>query len=144
MNDGPITFFVPGHPRGKGRPRFTRNGQPYTDRQTREYEQSIALAYRTARGRLFPQDAFLSVRVNVAMPIPKSASKAKQAAMLEGRIACPAKPDLDNVVKAVLDGLNGVAYRDDARVANIHASKFYSGIPGIYVTVQEVKGNGMA
>lgn len=29
----------------------------------------------------------------------------------------PGKPDVDNVLKAVMDGLNGIAYPDDARVA---------------------------
>ena len=40
------------------------------------------------------------------------------------------KPDLDNVVKAILDGLaNGGAIRTDSRVVEIHARKEYGDLP---------------
>lgn len=35
------------------------------------------------------------------------------------------KPDIDNIIKAVLDGLNGVAFKDDKQVTSIKATKFY-------------------
>jgi Holliday junction resolvase RusA-like endonuclease len=33
------------------------------------------------------------------------------------------RPDLDNLVKAVLDALNGLAWRDDAQIHTLHISK---------------------
>lgn len=36
------------------------------------------------------------------------------------------KPDLDKLVRAVLDGLTGVLYRDDSQVATILAEKLYT------------------
>ena len=47
------------------------------------------------------------------------------------------KPDLDNVVKAVLDALNGVVYRDDAQVVNLVATKRYATEPRVEVYVFE-------
>ena len=33
-----VEIEVSGQPRGKGRPRFTRNGHTYTDAKTKEYD----------------------------------------------------------------------------------------------------------
>lgn len=134
-----VTFFIPGKPRGKGRPRFS-GGRAYTDEQTRAYEERIAWNYRRIAGKFrFPDDVFLRVRVQQQMPVPQSASKARKAEMLEGGTFPSAKPDLDNVVKAVLDGLNGVAYKDDARVVGIHSVKIYSDNPGVLVEVSRME-----
>ncbi len=53
--------------------------------------------------------------------IPKSDSKNKRQLKLDGKIRPNKKPDVDNIIKAVLDALNGVAYTDDAAIveANI-------------------------
>ena len=136
-----VIFFVPGKPRGKGRPRFS-NGRAYTDEQTRAYEYQIAANYRRVAGKFrFPDDVFLRVRVQQQMPVPQSASKAKKASMLDGVTYPSAKPDLDNVVKAVLDALNGVAYKDDARVVGLHSQKIYSDNPGVLVEISRMGGD---
>lgn len=134
-----VTFFIPGRPRGKGRPRFSK-GRAYTDDDTRAYEKLIAMGYKqAAHGFRFPDDVFLRVRIQQQMPIPQSASKAKRAEISGGRTFPSAKPDLDNVVKAVLDALNGVAYKDDARVVGIHSMKVYSDNPGVLVEVVQME-----
>lgn len=48
------------------------------------------------------------------------------------------KPDLDNVVKSVLDALNGVAFADDSQVVNIDAHSEFRGRHGSgnYVSVE--------
>lgn len=44
------------------------------------------------------------------------------------------KPDVDNLGKAVCDGLNGIAYRDDAMVASLEIEKVFADrTPGISV-----------
>lgn len=51
------------------------------------------------------------------------------------------KPDLDKLVRAILDGLTGVAYRDDAQVVTVSAEKRYCDPYTMYpcaaVTVEE-------
>jgi len=48
------------------------------------------------------------------------------------------KPDLDKLVRSVMDALTGVAYLDDAQVRHVQARKDYitAGVPGTYVLVE--------
>lgn len=138
-----ITFTVPGEPRGKGRPRFSKTGHAYTDSETRAYENKIIAYYRKSCGAFrLPDEAFLAVSITAYLPIPKSASKSKASAMDSGDILPSRKPDVDNIEKAVLDALNGVAYKDDSRVCRTSCAKFYGVEPRIDITIREVKSNG--
>lgn len=133
-----ITFEVPGEPRGKARPRFS-NGHAYTDSETRAYEKKIAAYYHKALGGFrWPDETFLRIKVTAYYPIPKSATKTAAAGMQSGRILPSRKPDIDNVLKAVLDALNGVAYKDDSRVVCVEAEKLYSMTPKLVI---EMKGS---
>lgn len=139
-----ITFTVPGEPRGKGRPRFNKaTGHTYTDSETRAYEEKIAAYYRKAHGAFcWPETAFISVEVTAYLPIPKGATKAQRAGMEEKRILPSRKPDVDNIEKAVLDALNGFAYKDDARVCRTSCAKFYGAEPRVEITMKDVTLNG--
>ena len=66
---------------------------------------------------------------------PKSASKRKKVEMLEGKIYPTKKPDIDNILKVVLDALNGLAYRDDSQVISCTVLKTYGEEEGVYVSV---------
>ena len=56
--------------------------------------------------------------------------------MLEKKQPPLVKPDIDNVVKLVMDALNGVAYDDDKQVVRQYAEKRYTdGEPYIAVRV---------
>jgi Holliday junction resolvase RusA-like endonuclease len=47
------------------------------------------------------------------------------------------KPDLDNLAKSVLDGLNGVVYLDDSQLVSLHITKVYDHSPGVDIMVRE-------
>lgn len=134
-----IVFEVPGEPRGQGRPRLNRNtGTIYKDSETRAYEQKIVAYYRkTLKAFRWPDTGFVSVDVTAVYQIPKGSSKAAVAGMQAGRILPSRKPDIDNVLKAVMDALNGVAYKDDSRVVAISARKIYGTEPKLVI---EMKG----
>lgn len=133
-----VRFTVPGQPRGKGRPRFTRSGHAYTDNKTKEYESRIAWCYLEQAGDYtFLDDSPLRVSVTAIMQIPKSTTKKKQVAMLNGEIAPKTKPDVDNILKIVLDGLQGVAFKDDKNVTESQIIKIYGSQPKIEVSIQE-------
>lgn len=130
------TFTVPGV-KGKGRPRFARHGShvtTYTPNSTVAYEQAVQLAYQAADGRL--HDGAVAVRITAHQALPQRATKAQRAAAERGEIHPIRKPDLDNIVKIVLDALNGAAYRDDTQVLQLDARKIYTaGESHITVTV---------
>lgn len=106
---------VPGKVVGKGRPRFTRAGHAYTPKATLEFERRVGDAWTAAGHPVL--DGPLAVYVSVFRPLPKSAPKRREGERDTYR------PDVDNILKAVLDGLNGVAYRDDAQVVQVRAAK---------------------
>lgn len=66
--------------------------------------------------------------------IPLSASKAAREKVLAGERPTK-KPDLDNIVKIVMDGLNKTAYSDDKQVVILTAGKKYSDEPHVTVEV---------
>jgi Holliday junction resolvase RusA-like endonuclease len=48
------------------------------------------------------------------------------------------KPDLDNCEKAILDALNGVIWRDDAQIVDLHTTKRWGERDGAWIEVEEV------
>lgn len=137
-----LTFFIPGKPVGKGRPRFVRAGNSvltYTPKTTRDYENMAAMIFRSKTKSMFT--GYVNVSVVAYFPIPKNAGKAQKQKMLSGELLPDKKPDLDNIIKAVLDGLNGVAFPDDKSVIGISGTKKYSTKPGVEVTIYAMQEN---
>lgn len=79
-----------------------------------------------------------SLYASFIMPIPKSTSKKKQKEMREYKIPHVKKCDLDNMIKALLDAMNGVVLHDDSQVWEINAEKVYGIEPRIevYITLE--------
>jgi len=137
-----IEFTVEGEPRGKERPRFGNRGQVYTPDKTTTYENQIKIAYYEQCGNVkFTEESQLELFVKAYYKIPKNTSKKKKQTMLSGKIRPTKKPDGDNILKAVADALNGVCYKDDKCLIKMSIEKFYSDVPRIEVTVQEVETN---
>ena len=135
-------FEVPGTPRGKQRPRVVRqNGRTisFTPDQTVQYENLVRWCYKTAENsKRFPDNMPLKVIINAYYEIPKSASKKKRAQMIDGELRPTKKPDADNVLKAVADALNEVAYRDDTQLVDCIVHKYYDTEPRVIVTITQV------
>lgn len=127
------TFSIFGKPVPKGRPRVTRHGT-YTPKSTRDFQAAVRQAWQEAGAVQFPAGAPLDVIVIAYFPIPQSVSK-KRRAELSGAYHTAARGDLDNVVKAVMDALNGCAYPDDSAVCRIFAEKRYAATPCTFVSV---------
>lgn len=130
-----IVFEVKGQPVGKGRPRFVRaTGHTYSPEKTRLYEKSVADAYTKASGKVL--DGYITIQISAFYKIPKSVSKERRVQMERGLIKPIVKPDIDNVVKAILDALNGTAYHDDNQVVSVFAKKRYANEPFVKVEVE--------
>ena len=82
-----------------------------------------------------PIETSVAISIEFFFEIPSSWSKKKK----EAAGWHTSKPDIDNLIKGVLDGLNGVAYKDDMQVVKISARKQYSrGNSGIQIIIEEV------
>ena len=131
------TFKVYGTPVPKGRPRFTRQGRTYTPKKTHDYETEVAKEARAAMGSSEPLETPVAVYVHVTFPIPQSYSKKRSEACLSGFEKHIKRPDLDNCIKAITDGMNGVVYKDDSQITSLHATKVYGTDAMVEVYVKE-------
>ena len=131
-----VIFTIKGEPRGKGRPRFTKTGRVYTPTETAQYESLVGLSYRnSARGYKFTSPVRVTIK---AFHKPPKKSKKVVEDMLNGRILPTKKPDVDNIAKIILDGLNKVAWDDDTQVIEMMVTKRYSDEPLVAVIVEEI------
>lgn len=106
-------LFFSGKVRGQGRPRATARvakGRPcaqvYKRAEDRAYERAIADAYD---GPKFEGGVPVRVEVTVSRALPKSKRRTGEGPDVF-------KPDVDNILKSVMDALTGVAYEDDSQV----------------------------
>ena len=133
-----VTFTVPGVPQGKGRAKIVKIGgfsRMATPQKTAAYEGLIAYAAQQAMaGAQLIEDA-AACNIFIYMPVPASWSDKKRRSALEGELLPTTKPDIDNVVKAVLDGCNGVIWWDDVQVVDLRVRKRYSSTPCVWVEV---------
>ena len=137
-----VKFNVLGDPKGKGRPVFSRRGKYVsvrTPEDTVSYENLVKIEYRAQTDDFkFPDTSFLGMEINAYYSIPKSTSKKKALKMLAGEIRPTKKPDIDNVVKIIADGLNQIAYHDDTQITDIIVRKRYSDNPRVEVTITDL------
>ena len=121
----PIAFSVPGEPVPQPRPRVTTRGgfgRAYVPHAhpVHAYRASLATAARDAGAE--PHAEPVSVVIDLVFERPKShmnKSGVKPSAPRLPRV------DLDNVGKAILDSLNGVAWGDDSQVQRLVIEKTY-------------------
>lgn len=112
-----VMFEVP-FVKGKERPRFSRSGKHvYTPSKTAKAEREIRKAFIAAGGVKAPKGVEVAVHITTVRPLPKSRPKRIES---EPDIC---RPDVDNISKAVLDALNGVAWEDDAQVTELVVGK---------------------
>ena len=132
---GPITFTVSGKPHAKQRPRFSRRtGRSYTPSETVGFEATV----RQVAVEHFPEPMIGAVKVTmvaVFTPADSWSTKKKLAHMHRPHIQ---KPDLDNIEKSILDGLNRIAFADDAQVAEVSKRKVWGLRAETIVTVEQL------
>lgn len=135
-----MIFEFLGAPIAKARPRVTRAGITFTPKKTRDYEQSLAYAAGIKMGGKEPFDVPLKINIRFFFPIPKSFNKSKHK-LAADKVLLPAKkPDIDNLIKAILDALNGIVWVDDALVCAVVAGKSYSENPRVFLKVEPIGG----
>lgn len=139
-----IKFRYHGEAVGKGRPRVSRRGNyvhTYTPEKTRVFEEAMRFEFMASNSDampVYPKETALKAKVTIGVSIPKSYSKKKHA-LCRDRVLCPSKkPDIDNILKAVFDALNGYAFADDSQIVEVFAEKYYSEEPFVEVEIDEL------
>ena len=120
-------------PTPAARPRVTKHGtynpkQKQQDKLSFEIKAQLPLSY-------IPTTKPVELTIEFFMPIPNSLS-IKKKALLTGR-PHTSRPDLDNLLKILLDAANGVLYKDDSQIYEIHSCKVFSGKPRTELTILE-------
>lgn len=139
---GILRFEVHGEPVPKGRARAALRGGRighYTPGKTVAYEamvRRVAMGVMENAGLLVMANIGFSVEIRAWFAPPVSWSAKKRQEALSGVLMHMVKPDADNVAKAVLDGLNGVVWRDDCQVCDLRVSKGYREAAMVEVVVE--------
>lgn len=101
-----IAFTVPGIPRPKARPRLGK-GHVYTPKTTAAYERTVAVyALRAMALAAWPRGGFEGAHYTLTLRVYWPDERCR---------------DLDNAIKGVADAANGLIYRDDADITELHA-----------------------
>jgi Holliday junction resolvase RusA-like endonuclease len=107
----------------KGRARFGKNNI-YTPGSTRKFEHDLGWVAKIAmkgRGPIFGP-----VSITVRFEISGSPTSKRFG-------------DLDNLCKAALDALNGIAFFDDCQIVSLHATKVCSSTPRTVLTITDIE-----
>ena len=131
-------FEVPGKVVGKGRPRLNSyTGVVYTPTKTKDYETLVEQYFLLKYPRFKILEGRIKVSIIAYFSIPKATKKADIEQMLENNISPTKKPDIDNIVKVVLDAMNKFAFKDDNQITKIDVEKKYALEDKIYIKIEE-------
>lgn len=140
-----VKFTVPGTPVSKARARTfwdakTGSYRSVTPEKTASYEGIVKLFYQhCAGGAVFDLGTPVAIEITARFEPARSESKKRRNLMLAGEIRHTRKPDIDNVVKTVMDALNKLAWHDDSQVISIKAEKRYSEVAGLDVVIKSAE-----
>ncbi len=117
-----MKILVDKNPLPKGRPRFSGK-HAYTPKKTADYETYVAQCANNAiRGNMLETEL-----IAISLKFYR-----------KGQV----KADIDNLTKACLDALNGIAWKDDKQVRRLSASVEYGHKTGYAIIEIEVITEG--
>lgn len=86
-----------------------------------------------------PYDCAITAKVTFVFPVLSSWNKSTKQLFESGEIIYKtSKPDVDNLLKSLFDGLNGVVFIDDSRVSKAFVEKIYGKEPRIEIEFKEL------
>ena len=131
-------FEVPGKVIGKGRPRLNSyTGVVYTPTRTKDYESLVEQYFLLKYPRFKALEVRIKVNIIAYFSIPKTTKKSDINEMLENNISPTKKPDIDNIVKSILDSMNKFAFKDDNQITKLEVEKKYALEDKVYVKIEE-------
>ena len=134
-----MKLTITGEPVAAGRPRFSSRGgfaKAYDPKKSRDYKKMIKKqAMQQLPSDYEPFDCPIEVDIKIYRSIQKSVSNKEYARRLSNDVRPTVKPDADNYIKIILDGLNGLVWLDDNQITDVAAHKYYSDKPRVEVEV---------
>jgi len=121
-------FFVRGRPIPQGSLKFIRGHAIHV----RATDLAVWRADIARNAQLFgytPISGAVRVEIDFIFTRPKTVTRPYPSVT----------PDLDKLVRAVLDGLTAVAYQDDCQVILIQASKMYGENTGAWIKIDQIQ-----
>ena len=117
----PIRIVIDTEPLPKLRARTVfKNGKvrSYTPDKTKDYEDYLKTIFSQYKGKMF--DPHIPIKLTVVF------WRTRNKWCLKREVMPVRRPDTDNLVKSVLDSMNGILVPDDAAICTIVASKRWS------------------
>ena len=131
-------FEVIGDIKGKARPRVnTYTCKAYTPTNTKDYELLVKQYFKIKYPRFVPLENRLAVKIIATFKVPKTTTKKDREQIEKGLISPTKKPDIDNIVKIILDALNQMAFKDDTQITKLEVEKIYGEEEKVYVAIEE-------
>lgn len=115
-----------GEPKAKQSARFFKVGKFMKSYQPKEVvNYAEAVKYQVAAAMLAENIEIITTGVKLKIEFyfqkPKSHQKKQTAGI---NLPKTTRPDVDNLCKALWDGLNGVAFKDDGQIYSVYAEKY--------------------
>jgi Holliday junction resolvase RusA-like endonuclease len=133
-----ISFSIPGDPLPLQRHRSTLSGHTYNPSAK---AQKIFLEACVDKLPSSPLVGPIELHIDFYLARPKNhyrTGKFSHILKEDAPLWCSRKSDIDNLIKFVMDAINGVAYVDDKQVAVIRSKKVYDSLPRTEVTLKMI------
>ena len=139
-----ISFTIYGEPVAQGRPRAGRTRSCHTilydPKKSRDFKNYVRLvASQHKPDKLI--DCEIEMIADIYRSIPKSMPKYKREKAQNGLLRPITKPDIDNYIKSIKDGLSGIIWADDKQVVSMTVRKWYSENPRVEVKIIPIGGD---
>lgn len=120
------TLEIDVRPFPKERPRLSGRRIVYTPYKTRNFENRIAYEWKKKYKDLILKGA---VKLDLVF-VFKKAKTCKKTLHTQ-------RPDIDNLLKSILDGLNKVAFVDDCQVVELNSKKIFASTDAVLISITE-------
>lgn len=132
------TYIIVGEPVAKATPAYNRYGGTYgkSAKKQKAYEKKIADALK-AQDAEYTEKA-IYVKIRIYKSYLKSWTKKQLADAKAGRLLAVKRPDVDNYVKSIMDGAEGILFKDDSQMVHLDATKEYGEPARVEIEVREI------
>ena len=143
MGKPDFMLSIPKDPEVKRRARWSKKtGRFYKPGGDHQYALDVAHYWREKYGKIAPIRGPVALSITFVIKRPKRLMRRKDP---PGRIMCAKRPDLTNLVQAIEDALNNIAWVDDGQIWSKSEQKVYASMdehPHVEIAIWEFDDEG--